>query len=178
MKLLPVLQGIFRRIPQKRDHRDKKLRTNDIHLWILIGHIHNTVVVKLVVDLKKRNKDRILTALFLAVFIQFLKKVLVFVLGGGHVGLVLHLKHDRDKLCAVFAALAVDEVSLAAGSCIIVFFKVSIGECGHSNGVELREAMLFQTFSDHFCGLTRFEIFVIFDLFILQLQLFLILFLQ
>lgn len=84
LKLLPVLQGIFRRIPQKRDHRDKKLRTNDIHLWILIGHIHNTVVVKLIVDLKKRNKDRILTVLFLAVFIQLLKKVLVFVLGGGY----------------------------------------------------------------------------------------------
>ena len=145
------MQGVLSSIPQQRNHRDEKLRTDNIHLRVLIGHIHNSVVIQFVVNLKKGNKDCILAALFISVFIQFFEKVFILVLGGGLISFVLHFKHNGDELCTIFTALTVNKVTFTASLGIIVLLKIGVWESRHSDRIELCQAMLLQTFTNHFC---------------------------
>ena len=51
-KLLLIPQRIQGSIAQQRDHRDKKLRTDHIHLRISIGNVHDAGVIQLAVWLQ------------------------------------------------------------------------------------------------------------------------------
>ena len=63
--------------------------------------VHNTIVVKVILCLQKTNQYSKLTALLLAILVEFLQEVIVLVLGGSSAHLVLHLEHDRDILCTI-----------------------------------------------------------------------------
>ena len=77
------------------------MRTDDVHLWVEVTLVHDAVVVEVILCLQKTNQNSKLTALFLAIFVQFLQEVIVLVLGGSSVHLVLHLEHDRDILSTI-----------------------------------------------------------------------------
>ena len=53
LQLLLVLQRIQRRVPQQRNDRNEKLRPHHIHLFIPVGHIHDSVIVKFIINLKQ-----------------------------------------------------------------------------------------------------------------------------
>ena len=72
-------------------------------------------------------------------------------LGGGFISLVLHFKHNGDELRTIFTALTVNEVTFAAGFGIVVFLKIGVWKSRHSDRIELCQAVLLQTLTDHLC---------------------------
>ncbi len=178
LKFLPVLHGIQRRIPEQRDHRNKELRTNHIHFFILIRDIHDPIIIKFVVDFQKRHQHRIFTAFFSAVFVKLLEKIFIFMLCGSLVHLIFHLEHNRDKLCPVRCCFSENKIAFASGSGIIILLKICRRKCGHTDRIKLIHTMLLQTLTHHLRGLPGFEILVILNLLIFKSELVLILFLQ
>ncbi len=140
------------------------MRADDVHFWVFVGDIDDAVIIIVVIDFEEGNKNGVLATFFVAVFVEFFKKVFVLVFGGGGVGFVFHFEHDGNEFGAVITGLAVDEVALATSSRVIVFFEIGFRESGRADEVELSLTMLFETFADHFGGLASFKIFIIFDL--------------
>ncbi len=91
--------------------------------------------------------------------------------GGRRVHLIFHLKHNRDKLYALFRRFTVNVVSFAACFRIIVFFKIGFLKTRRPELVKLDFAMLFQSFPDHFGGHFGFQVFVELNLRIFFLEL-------
>ncbi len=54
-KLLLIGKRVHGRVAQERNHRNKELRTNHVHLLVAIAHVHNTRVVELTLWLKQGN---------------------------------------------------------------------------------------------------------------------------
>ena len=73
LQLAAVLQRVERRVAQQRDDGNEKLRPHDVHLLVPVRHIHDAVVVQLVVDLQQRHQHRVLAVLFAAVLVQLLE---------------------------------------------------------------------------------------------------------
>ena len=103
--------------------------------------------------------------------IEFLKEVLVFMLGRGLVVLVFHLEHDGEKFDAIGGGLPEDVIAFAAGAGVVVLLKVSVGESGGPQTVEFDLTVLFQRFSHHFGGKAGFEVLIIGDDLILAAEL-------
>ena len=78
-------------------------------------------------------------------------------LGGGGVGLVLHLEHDGDEFNSV-RRLAEYKVALTARARVVVLFKVGVWEGHHSHRVELCQTVLLEALADHLCRLPRLEV--------------------
>ena len=78
-------------------------------------------------------------------------------LGGGGVGLVLHLEHDGDEFNSV-RRLAEYKVALTARARVVVLFKVGVREGHHSHRVELCQTVLLEALADHLCRLPRLEV--------------------
>ena len=168
-QLLAVLEGIERRIAQKRDDGNKELRADDVHLFVFVGYVHNAVVVQLVVNLQQGDEHCVFAFLFAPVLVQLFEEVLVFVLCGRLIHLVFHFKHDGDKLHPV-SGFPEDEIPLAAAARVVVLFKIGLRERRHAQGVELVQTVLLQAFANHFRGLVGLEVLVIFNQFVLLLQ--------
>ena len=94
------------------------------------------------------------------------------------IGFILHLEHDGNKLCALFATFTINKVSFTAGLCIVVLLKICVRKCSHSDGIELCETVLFQAFAYHFGRLTCLKILIVLNQFLLLFELVFILFLQ
>lgn len=92
-------------------------------------------------------------------------------LGGGGFVFIFHFKHDGDDFGAVFIGLAIDIVTLTAGTRdFVIFFKVGVLETGGAKLVKLSLTMLFQGFTDHFCAEFSFEVFEAVDFLIFELE--------
>ena len=126
LQLAAVLQRVERRVAQQRDDGDEKLRPHDVHLLVPVRHIHDAVVVQLVVDLQQRHQHRVLAVLFAAVLVQLLEKIFIFVLRRGRVGLIFHLEHNGNKFSAALVRFAENEVPLAARARVVVLFNICI----------------------------------------------------
>ena len=99
--------------------------------------------------------------------VEFLKEVLVLVLGRGFVILVFHLEHNRDDLVAARVALTEDEVTLGALGCIVVFLKIRVGKRRHAQAIELGLAVLLERLAHHLGGQAHLHILEALNLFVL-----------
>ena len=145
-----VMHGIQRRVAQKRDDRNEKLRADDVHFRVFVRHVDNARVVQFAVGFQHGHQNRVFAVLFGSVLVQFLEKVFVFVLCRRRVRLVFHFEHHGDELGAVGRAFAKDVIALAARFGVVVLFKIRVLKSGRPQAVELGFAMLFQRFADHF----------------------------
>ena len=91
-------------------------------------------------------------------------------LGGGLVVLVLHLKHDRDILHAVFALVAEYEIAFRTLHHLVVFLEISVRE-ERPYPRELCGAMLLQRLAYHLRGQTQLHVLVVRHLFLHRFQL-------
>ena len=162
-ELLLHADSVLGRVDQQGDHRLEELGSDDVHLRILVRHVHDAAVVELAVGLKERHEHGVLAALRVAIGIELFEEVLVFVLGGCLIHLVLHLEHNGDVLDAILV-VAEDEVALAASGRIVVLLEVGVGEHRPHLAVEDGAAVGFQALADHFGGQARLEILQALDL--------------
>ena len=124
LRQLPlVLQALPGSLHQKRDYRNEKLGTDDIHLRVAVRDIDYTAVVQVTLGLQQRHQHGELAALLSTVLIQFLEKILIFVLRRCSIHLVLHLEHDGHILLIAFKVTE-DKVALRPFGHLIVLFKV------------------------------------------------------
>ena len=70
------------------------------------------------------------------VLIQLLEKIFIFLFRCGFIHLVFHFKHDGNKFGPVRIRFFINIIALAAGSGIVVLFKVCILETGCAQLVE------------------------------------------
>ncbi len=169
-KLLLVRERVHGRVAQQRDHRDKELRTNHVHLLVAVAHVHNTCVVELAFRLQQGAEHGVLATLLCAVVVELLKEVLVLVLGRRVIVLVFHLEHDGNDLVSVLVALTENEVALGAAARVVVLLKVGIGEGRHAQAVELGLAVLLERLAHHLGGEARLHVAQALDLFVLVAQ--------
>ena len=148
-KLRLVLERVHRRVPQKRDHRQKELRPDDVHLRVAVEDVDDPGVVKFAVGFEQGDQHRILAPLLGAILVELLQEVLVLVLCRGPIALVLHLEHDRDDLGASLIRVAKDVVALAASPRVVVLLEIRPRKGRRANPVELGLAVLFQGLADH-----------------------------
>ena len=99
--------------------------------------------------------------------IEFLKEVLIFMLGRGLVVLVFHLEHNRNDLVAARVALAEDKVALGALGRIVILLEVRVRKCRHAQTVKLGLAVLFERLAHHLGGQADLHVLQALDLFIL-----------
>ena len=72
-------------------------------------------------------------------------------LGGGFISLVLHFKHNGDELRTILTSLTVNEVTFAASLGIVVLLEIGVWKSCHSDRIELCQAVLLQTLTNHLC---------------------------
>ncbi len=169
-KLLLVRKRVHGRVAQQRDHGDKELRADHVHLLVAIAHVHNTRIVELAFRLQQGAEHGVLAALLRAVVVELLKEVLVLVLGRRVVVLVFHLEHDGDDLVSVLVALTENEVALGAAARVVILLKIGVGEGRHAQAVELGLAVLFERLAHHLGGKARLHVAQALDLFVLVAQ--------
>ena len=99
--------------------------------------------------------------------IEFLKEVLVFMLGRGLIVLVFHLEHNRNDLVAARVALAEDKVALGTLGRIVVFLEVRVGKRRHAQTIELGLAVLLERLAHHLGGQADLHVLKALNLFIL-----------
>ena len=99
--------------------------------------------------------------------IEFLKEVLVFMLGRGLVVLVFHLEHNRNDLVAARVALTENEVALGTLGRIVILLEVRVGKRRHAQTVKLGLAVLLERLAHHLGGQANLHILKALDLFIL-----------
>ena len=166
-QFLLVFKGIEGRIAQEPNDLDKELRTDHIHLLILVANIDNSCVEVVVICFKHGHQNGIFTVLFSTVLVQLFVEIRIFVFLFGPVGFILHLKHNGDNLHSIFITLAEDKVAFRpTRRDLVVLFKIGIWEGKTANLVEFTFRILLQTFTDSFCRLLGLEILVELDLFI------------
>ena len=98
---------------QNGNQRNEKLRTNDIHFRILVGHIDDSGVIEFIIRFKHRNKDCILAFLLVSILIEFFEEILVFMLRFRGLHLVFHFEHD-GQVFNVILGFPENEVAFAA----------------------------------------------------------------
>ena len=101
-----VLKTVKSSITQNCDYLNKELRTNYIHLRVLVRNIYNAGVVIIIIFFEHGNKNRVLAFFFVTVFVELLKKVFIFFLCCSCVCLVFHFKHDGNEFNFIFAVAA------------------------------------------------------------------------
>ena len=148
-QFLLVFKGIEGRIAQEPNDLDKELRTDHIHLLILMTDIDNPCVEVVVICLKHGHQNGIFTVLFSTILVQFLVEIRILMLLLCPVSFIFHLEHNGDNLHPIFIALAENKVAFRP-TCrdLVVLFKVSIWEGKTANLVEFTFRILFQTFTD------------------------------
>ena len=99
--------------------------------------------------------------------IEFLKEVLVFMLGRGLVVLVFHLEHNRNDLVTACVALAEDKVALGALGRIVILLEVRVRKRRHAQTVKLGLAVLLERLTHHLGGQADLHVLKALDLFIL-----------
>jgi len=147
----------------KRAAGNEKLRADDIHLRVPMEYVNDAGVIQLAVGFQQRDQHGILAALLDSITVKLLQKIFVPVLGGTTVGFVFHLKHDRDDFAAGLFRVAKDVVALAAGSGVVVFFKIRPREGRRADTVELGLAVLFKRLADHLRRQARLHVSQAFD---------------
>ena len=166
-QFLLIAQRAHSGVAQQRDHRDEELRADHIHLLVAIAHVHDAGVIELALGLEQGAEHRILAAFLAAIVVEFLKEVLVLVLGRGFVILVFHLEHNRDDLVAARVALPEDEVTLGALGCIVVFLKIRVGKRRHAQAIKLGLAVLLERLAHHLGGQAYLHVLQALNLFVL-----------
>ena len=99
--------------------------------------------------------------------IEFLKEVLVFMLGRSLVVLVFHLEHNRNDLVTACVALAEDKVAFGTLGRIVIFLEVRVGKRRHAQTVELGLAVLLERLAHHLGGQADLHVLKALNLFIL-----------
>ena len=155
------VQALLTRLAEERDKRNEELRTNDVHLLKAMTHVHDTAVIEFAIRLEHRHQHRIFAAFLTPVSIQFGEEIFVLMLGSRLVVLVLHLKHDRDILHAVFALVAEDEIAFCTLYHLVVFLEISVRHEGAEQLVKERGAMDLQRLTHHLRAHALLEVFVI-----------------
>ena len=122
-----VFHSLLGRIHQEGDDSLEELGTDDVHLRVAMGDIHDAAIVQVAIHLQEGDQNGILASLSVAVGVELLEEVLVAVFGGCLVHLVLHFKHDGHVLHVIFV-VAEDEVALAAAGGVIILLEVCFRE--------------------------------------------------
>ena len=166
-QFLLIAQRTHGGVAKKRDHGNKELWANHVHLLVAIAHVHDAGVVKLALGFEQRAEHRVLAAFLAAIVIELLKEVLVFVLGRSLVVLVFHLEHNRNDLVAARVALAEDKVALATLGRIVILLEVRVRKRRHAQTVKLGLAVLLERLAHHLGGQADLHVLKALDLFIL-----------
>ena len=154
-QLATRLDAVERGVAQDRDHGNEELRTNDVHLVEGVAHVHDARVVELAFRLEHGDEHRVLAVLVVAVLVELLEEVLVFVVTGGGLLLGLHLEHDGEHLGAALVDLAIDEVALRTAHHLVVLVEVGVAEGRGTPAVELVFAVLLKRLADELGGKTN-----------------------
>ena len=149
-----------RGVAQDADNRDEELRADDVHLLVTVAHVDDTLVVELVFGLEHRHEHRVLAVLLLAIGVEFLQEVLVFVLVSAVIALVFHLEHDGDDLVALVVRLPEHEIALRTIDHVVVLLEVRLWEGGGAHLVELDLAVLLERLAHHLGGKTGLHLLV------------------
>ena len=107
-----------------------------------MSHIHNTCVVVVAISFEQTDQNSVFTTLLGTVFVELLQEVFVALFGGGGVGFVLHLEHNRHNFYALLIEIFEDEIAFTARTRVVVFLEISSWKRRCSNFVELRLAVL------------------------------------
>ena len=166
-QFLLIAQRTHGGVAKKRNHGNEKLRANHVHLLVAIAHVDYPCVIELALGLEQRAEHRVLTAFLAAIVVEFLKEVLVFMLGRGLVVLVFHLEHNRNDLVTACIALAEDKVALGTLGRIVIFLEVRVGKRRHAQTVELGLAVLLERLAHHLGGQADLHVLKALNLFIL-----------
>ena len=166
-QLLLIAQRTHGGVAQQRDHGNEELRADHVHLLIAVTHVDYPCVIELAFGLEQCAEHRVLTAFLATIVIEFLKEVLVFVLGRGLVVLVFHLEHNRNDLVTACVALAEDKVALGALGRIVILLEVRVRKRRHAQTVELGLAVLLERLAHHLGGQADLHVLKALNLFVL-----------
>ena len=166
-QLLLIAKRTHGGVAKKRDHGNKELRANHVHLFIAVTHVDDARVIELALGLQQGAEHRILAAFLATIMIELLKEILVFMLGRGLVVLVFHLEHNRNDLVAARVALAEDKVTLGALGRIVILLEVRVRKRRHAQTVKLGLAVLLERLAHHLGGQADLHFLKALNLFVL-----------